>query len=74
MRAGKELVLCGYYCRACFYWCDPDGGTDVNAVLESLLHMHHNRLRGVNRDDEKVCRRIARQAALACLAWTGADG
>ncbi|MGI3198711.1 thiopeptide-type bacteriocin biosynthesis protein [Streptomyces sp. GLT-R25] len=51
-----------------------EGGMDVNAVLESLLHMHHNRLRGVARDDEKVCRRIARQAALACLTWTGADG
>ncbi|MFD3373717.1 lantibiotic dehydratase [Streptomyces sp. NPDC058697] len=50
-----------------------DGDMDVNAVLESLLHMHHNRLRGVNRDDEKTCRRIARQAALACLARSGAD-
>ncbi|WAU78568.1 thiopeptide-type bacteriocin biosynthesis protein (plasmid) [Streptomyces sp. Qhu-G9] len=49
------------------------GAMDMNAVLESLLHMHHNRLRGVNRDDEKACRRIARQAALSCLAWTGTD-
>ncbi|MGA5454119.1 lantibiotic dehydratase [Streptomyces umbrinus] len=51
-----------------------DDSMDVNAVLESLLHMHHNRLRGINRDDEKVCRRTARQTALACLAWSGEDG
>ncbi|WP_101254107.1 thiopeptide-type bacteriocin biosynthesis protein [Streptomyces barkulensis] len=46
-----------------------DDAMDVDAVLESLLHMHHNRMRGVNRDDEKACRRIARQTAIACLAW-----
>ncbi|AEY93192.1 Lantibiotic dehydratase domain protein [Streptomyces hygroscopicus subsp. jinggangensis 5008] len=49
-----------------------DDGMDVDAVLESLLHMHHNRMRGVNRDDEKACRRIARQTAIACLAWSEA--
>ncbi|MFF7792921.1 thiopeptide-type bacteriocin biosynthesis protein [Streptomyces sp. NPDC007991] len=47
-------------------------GMDMNGILESLLHMHHNRLRGVDRHDERACRRIARQAALACLAWPGA--
>lgn len=36
--------------------------TDV--VLESLLHMHHNRLLGIDRDRERACRRLARQAAL----------
>ncbi|MER6628271.1 lantibiotic dehydratase [Streptomyces sp. NPDC000987] len=45
-----------------------DDGMDVDAVLESLLHMHHNRMRGINGDDEKTCRRIARQTAIACLA------
>lgn len=47
-------------------------GMDLAMVLESLLHMHYNRMRGLDRDDEKTCRRAARQAAIACLAWTGA--
>ncbi|QUF06747.1 lantibiotic dehydratase [Actinosynnema pretiosum subsp. pretiosum] len=38
---------------------------DSDAVLESLLHMHHNRVLGVDRTSEVVCRRMARQAALA---------
>jgi thiopeptide-type bacteriocin biosynthesis protein len=42
---------------------------DVNAnfthILESLLHIHHNRYRGIDRDSERTCRRLARQAALA---------
>ncbi|MDT0445710.1 lantibiotic dehydratase [Streptomyces johnsoniae] len=42
----------------------PDG-MNTDAVLESLLHMHHNRARGIDRDGEAVCRRLARQAALA---------
>ncbi|MEU6158828.1 lantibiotic dehydratase [Streptomyces sp. NPDC047130] len=41
---------------------------DPAAVLDSLLHMHHNRMRGVDRDDEAVCRQLARQAAVAALA------
>ena len=41
----------------------PEANTDV--VLESLLHMHHNRLLGIDRDSERACRRLARQAALA---------
>lgn len=45
----------------------PDG-TDIDAVLESLLHMHHNRALGINRDRERSCRRLARQAALAWQA------
>ncbi|GAA3852356.1 lantibiotic dehydratase [Saccharothrix violaceirubra] len=36
---------------------------DVDAVLHSLLHMHHNRALGVDRDREAVCLRLARQAA-----------
>lgn len=39
--------------------------TDADAVLESLLHMHHNRVAGIDRDGENICRRLARQAALA---------
>jgi thiopeptide-type bacteriocin biosynthesis protein len=34
-------------------------------ILESLLHIHHNRYRGIDRDGEGACRRLARQAALA---------
>ncbi|MQA93139.1 MAG: lantibiotic dehydratase [Streptosporangiales bacterium] len=43
-------------------------GVDVNNVAESLLHMHHNRARGIDRDGEATCRRLARQAALAWRA------
>ncbi|MFJ7589545.1 lantibiotic dehydratase [Streptomyces sp. NPDC097617] len=32
-------------------------------VLESLLHMHHNRLLGLDRDGEAACRHAARQLA-----------
>ncbi|MFF0161677.1 lantibiotic dehydratase [Streptomyces sp. NPDC005263] len=46
-------------------------GMDLDAVLESLLHMHHNRLRGADREDEGICRRLARQSAVARAAWPG---
>ncbi|WP_146060379.1 lantibiotic dehydratase C-terminal domain-containing protein [Amycolatopsis sp. CA-128772] len=38
---------------------------DLDAVLESLLHMHHNRAAGIDRDGENTCRRLARHAAFA---------
>ncbi|WP_410580153.1 lantibiotic dehydratase [Amycolatopsis sp. lyj-108] len=38
---------------------------DLDAALESLLHMHHNRAAGIDRDGENTCRRLARHAALA---------
>ncbi|MGQ0778888.1 MAG: lantibiotic dehydratase [Pseudonocardiales bacterium] len=38
--------------------------TDVDRVLESLLHMHHNRAIGIDPDSERTCRRLTRQAAL----------
>lgn len=41
---------------------------DVDAVLESLLHMHHNRAVGIDPDNERTCRRLARQAALTWKA------
>ncbi|MDX3308886.1 lantibiotic dehydratase [Streptomyces sp. ME08-AFT2] len=44
---------------------------DLDSVLESLLHMHHNRLRGADREDERICRRLARQSAVAWAAWPG---
>lgn len=40
----------------------PDGA-DTDAVVRSLLHMHHNRALGVDREREAVCLRLARQAA-----------
>jgi thiopeptide-type bacteriocin biosynthesis protein len=41
---------------------------DVDLVIESLLHMHHNRALGIDQDRERTCRRLARQAALAWQA------
>lgn len=41
---------------------------NTSEILESLLHMHHNRMCGVNRDQENICRTLARRAALAWLA------
>ncbi len=38
-------------------------GIAAGSVLPSLLHMHHNRVAGVDRDAEATCRRIARAAA-----------
>ncbi|MEI5100967.1 thiopeptide-type bacteriocin biosynthesis protein [Streptomyces sp. PmtG] len=40
----------------------------VDGVLESLLHMHHNRLMGPDREAEAVCRHAARQACHSLLA------
>jgi thiopeptide-type bacteriocin biosynthesis protein len=42
-----------------------DPNADTTHILDSLLHIHHNRYRGIDRDSEGACRRIARQAALA---------
>ena len=42
-----------------------DANADTTHILDSLLHIHHNRYRGIDRDSEGACRRIARQAALA---------
>ncbi|MBB5803869.1 thiopeptide-type bacteriocin biosynthesis protein [Saccharothrix ecbatanensis] len=39
--------------------------TDIQVVLESLLHMHHNRAIGIDVDSEHACRRLARNAAFA---------
>ena len=44
------------------------GDTDVDRVLESLLHMHHNRALGIDPDSERTCRRLTRQAALTWRA------
>jgi thiopeptide-type bacteriocin biosynthesis protein len=39
--------------------------TKADGVLEALLHVHHNRAVGIDRDGETGCRRLARHAALA---------
>jgi thiopeptide-type bacteriocin biosynthesis protein len=44
----------------------PEANTDV--ALESLLHMHHNRAIGIDQNNERICRRLARQAALTWRA------
>lgn len=41
---------------------------DANVILESLLHLHHNRAVGIDRQHEAACRRLARHAALAWRA------
>ncbi|MEU6708630.1 lantibiotic dehydratase [Streptomyces wuyuanensis] len=41
---------------------------EVSSILESLLHMHHNRALGPDRLSEKACRHLARQAARAWRA------
>jgi thiopeptide-type bacteriocin biosynthesis protein len=43
-------------------------GVNTNKVLHSLVHMHHNRALGVDRDQEAICLRLARQAAAAWRA------
>lgn len=40
---------------------------EFDVAAEALLHMHHNRAIGIDRDRENRCRRLARHAA---LAWT----
>lgn len=43
-------------------------GTDLTAIVESLLHMHHNRTLGINPDTEAASRHLARQAAISWSA------
>ncbi|WNI28349.1 lantibiotic dehydratase [Streptomyces sp. ITFR-6] len=42
-------------------------GPAPESVLPSLLHMHHNRVAGIDPDAEALCRRMVRAAA---LSWT----
>lgn len=42
-------------------------GLDPNLVLDSLLHAHHIRAAGIDKDDERMCIRLAHAAA---MAWT----
>lgn len=47
------------------------GDDGLDTALSALLHMHHNRAVGVDRDHEATCHRLARQAV---LAWTHRRG
>ncbi len=46
-------------------------GTDTDKILHSLLHMHHNRAVGVDREQEAICLRLARQSAATWRACQG---
>lgn len=41
---------------------------DLDVVIDSLLHCHHIRATGIDKDDELTCTRLARAAAKAWLA------
>lgn len=49
-------------------------GPDPDQVLGSLLHLHHARMVGINRDSERSCLRLARAAALGWVARNGRSG
>lgn len=46
---------------------------ELDTVVESLLHMHHNRAVGLDPDHERACRRLARQSAVAWHARRSGD-
>jgi thiopeptide-type bacteriocin biosynthesis protein len=47
--------------------------TNHSAVLTSLLHMHHNRSLGVDRESERICLRLVAQVARTAQAVKGAS-
>ncbi|MGW2301141.1 lantibiotic dehydratase [Streptomyces sp. NPDC001809] len=47
------------------------GDQPLGPVLESLLHMHHNRVMGPDREAEAACRHAARQACRSLVAREG---
>ena len=47
---------------------------DPDVVLDSLLHAHHIRAAGIDKDDERICLRLARAAALSWCARTARSG
>lgn len=49
-------------------------GISPDAVLNSLLHAHHIRAIGIDKDHERTCLRLARAAALAWRARTSRSG
>ncbi|MEU6036121.1 lantibiotic dehydratase [Actinomadura sp. NPDC047616] len=59
----RDLALTRY--RALL---DEVGDPGPDMVLDSLLHAHHLRAAGIAKEDERVCVRLARAAALAWRA------
>jgi len=57
-----------------FYRDQLPAHADTDTIVESLLHMHHNRAIGIDPDGEHTCRRIARQVALAWRAQQAGPG
>jgi len=55
----RDRALSGY--RACLEQAE---GIDPDSVLDSLLHAHHIRSIGIDRNHERTCLRLARAAAL----------
>ncbi|WP_432008818.1 lantibiotic dehydratase [Streptomyces bacillaris] len=49
----------------------PESDLDPHLVLDSILHAHHIRAVGIDKDNERMCVRLARAAA---LAWTARRG
>jgi thiopeptide-type bacteriocin biosynthesis protein len=60
--AARRRTLADY--RACI----AVEGSDPGALLASLLHAHHVRAVGTDREDERTCLHLARSAALAWSA------
>ncbi|MGH3888023.1 MAG: lantibiotic dehydratase C-terminal domain-containing protein, partial [Pseudonocardiaceae bacterium] len=52
----------------------PAEGPDPDPVLAALLHLHHARMIGINRDSERICRRLARAAALGWVTCNERSG
>lgn len=46
---------------------------NLNGIMESLLHMHHNRAIGIGAEFEQQCRRLARHGAQRWVASQGAS-
>lgn len=53
---------------AAYRACLDDQGLDVDRILSSLLHLHHNRMIGPDREAERGCLRLARASALTHTA------
>lgn len=72
VETGADLLPCALQ-RALTEYGDllrTVGGPPTDTVLASLLHMHYIRALGIDRDTERTCRRLARQAALTQTART----
>ncbi len=65
----RHQALADYRARL----AEEEGG-DLDGVLVSLLHAHHIRAVGIDRDDERTSLRLARAAALAWNARSAGTG